>query len=218
MALVRDSSGKILFAKGDFQAGAALENMGEADTSGMRQWVLSHSKTGMVPLARMPRTVLVHNRAEKGYVKVWYGVRDGQMYPDGAVSDDKSTWLQPGEDLYLPTEIALGLFGMFGIDGPEANKERLRVIIMHGNWQFEGIPFEGSKKNVSMNIIGPPPKLPDLMLSFVDQRNKSLSEPISFFDWCVGTTRYRKQVDKAIAHRDAEELEIRKREFSLEPA
>ena len=217
MPLERDANGNILRAVGGFQATSPISGMGGPD-SGMAHWVASHAKTGMVPLHKMPKTVRVENRAEKGYVKQWFGVVNGELYPEGARDDDPATWIQPGDTIYLPTEIALTLFGFFGSDGQKSMEERERVIKMFGDWQYEGIPFEGSRRQVSMHKVGPPPNLPDFILSFVDQRMKPLGEPVSLFDWCVGTKpRWHVTKDKAIKERDAEELERRIR-WALQPA
>jgi hypothetical protein len=151
--------------------------------------------------ARMAKII---NRAEKGNIKTYCSRFDGGMYPDGAIDDDRSTWLQPGEEMTVSMDAALHFCGNVwepkAADGPD-------MIDKYGGWLYETPPEKGLTGGPPpMNRIGPPPFMPDLLVVQVDQRGREMHERISIWDRYVGNTLYNRPQRPHEAERQQEYL------------
>lgn len=130
------------------------------------------------PLAHLPKTIEVRNRAQLGNVKVWSGGFDSVMYPEEA-TEDRTTWLQPGESMILPLEAALHFFG--NIFNPNF-ENAVAVIEACGGFQIEprGEMHPDAKNIPPPRIIGGPLFLPDFIITGKDGRGR-----VTFGPWAI---------------------------------
>lgn len=129
----------------------------------------------------------ITNRAKKGYVKYFSGAYAGEIYPDGA-TDDKTTWLAPGESITVPLEVALHLCGNFLRDDVVDKDE---IVKRYGDWDYEPAPIAGfAGGRAPLNVIGPPIRFPDLLVVQIDQRGREMGEPVAIYDRYLGDARY----------------------------
>lgn len=134
-----------------------------------------------------PKTWRVLNRAEHGHVKVWADAFNGEMFPEGA-TDDKRTWLQPGESMVLPLEAGLHFFGnifLANSPDPAARKmlvENARLIIERtGGYEVE-TQASNPANHPDYRVIGPPIGLPDFIISPLDGRERVVGKPVAIYD------------------------------------
>lgn len=138
-------------------------------------------------LSGAQRIARITNRAEKGYVKFYSGTFGGQVYPDGA-TDEKETWLGPGEQMLVPVEVAMHFCGNFLAEGIA---DRDEIVNRYGGWDYEPIPITGvSGGRAPMNIIGPPIRFPDLLVVQIDQRGREIGEPVAMYERYLDGMRY----------------------------
>jgi hypothetical protein len=129
----------------------------------------------------LARTIRIVNRAMKGPLKdqPFLGSFNGELYPDEVDSLDPATWLQPGEYMDVPKEVAFHLVG--NVWDPTL-PDRMHVINRHGGPQYQK-PL-GGKANpgaAAMTVIGLP-LLPDLVVGEVNARGKNAGVWIEVFD------------------------------------
>lgn len=112
----------------------------------------------------LSRTIRIINRAAKGPMagKAFAGKFDGQLWPEGAFEDDEESWLQPGEYMDVPKEVAWHLCGEF-LWNPAARDSRMDIVNRYGDWEYEGYPDGISGGRPKMVRVGLPP-LPDLVV------------------------------------------------------
>lgn len=134
-----------------------------------------------------PKTWRVFNRAERGHVKVWMDSFNGEAYPEGS-TDDKRTWLQPGESMVLPLDAGLHLFGnifLANSTDPAARKtlvESARQIIERtGGFELE-TQAANPANHPELRVIGGPIGLPDFIISPLDGRERVVGKPVALYD------------------------------------
>lgn len=117
----------------------------------------------------LSRNLRIVNRASRGPMagRAFAARFDGQMWPEGADNDDESTWLQPGEYMDVPKDVALHFCGNIW-DSSLPNK--LDVIQRYGDWRYkEG---QGGTGGMAKMVREGPPELPDLAVIELDGRSK----------------------------------------------
>jgi hypothetical protein len=129
----------------------------------------------------LSRTIRIVNRGEKGPMagKPYLGVFDGEQYPDEVDSLDQTTWLQPGEYMDVPKEVAFHLVG--NVWDPTL-PDRMNIINRHGGPQY--MKPIGGKTNpgaATMQMVGLP-KIPDLVVAEVNARGRESGKWIEVFD------------------------------------
>ncbi len=171
------------------------------------------------PVERMfkgaPKQWRVTNRARLGNVKVWNGTFDGERFPEGA-TDDKNTWLQPGESMFVPIEAGLHFVGnVFDPRAPEA----IEVIERCGGFELE-TEASAPGKNAPVRVIGGPIGLPDFVVECIDGRGKIVSEPVAVYERYDKATRARrvrrKGHDPEVLAAETELLQQRIAEYTME--
>lgn len=122
-------------------------------------------------LSRMMRIV---NRAMKGPLKgqPFMGCADSLQWPDDVDSDDERTWLQPGEYMDVPKDVA---FVMFGNLWDPSRPDRQDIIRKYGNHPFEPPKDEKVAGQAPMIPTGCPP-IPDLVVYEVNARGQRAGE------------------------------------------
>ena len=167
------------------------------------------------PLAGLPKTFEVFNRAQLGNVKVWAAGFDSVMYPEGA-TEDRTTWLQPGESLNVSLEVVLHFFG--NIFHPTF-QGACDVIEACGGFQCEprGELYSSPKGIAPPRIIGGPLFLPDFILTGKDGRNKIAFGPFALYEvYDKLTRRLRKNpilTNEALKDEESRLLEDRLAEY-----
>lgn len=164
-----------------------------------------------------PKFWRVTNRAQEGHVKVWMGAFNGEVYPEGA-TDDKRTWLKPGESMLIPLEAGLHFFGnVFDPRLPEAAD----VVERFGGLELE-TEEKTPGKNAPVRVIGGPIGLPDMLIEPIDGRMRAVGAPVAVYE-----LYWNKLKSRGILHRpskknpeqreiEREELLQRAREYQLE--
>lgn len=168
-------------------------------------------------MAGAPKFYRVKNRATQGHVQVWMGVFNGEAYPDGAIGDDKHTWLQPGDEMLIPLEAALHFFGnVFDPRAPEA----MEIIERCGGFELE-TQKSNPGKNPEVRVIGGPIGLPDFVITPIDGRFKVIGNGVPLYAHYWDAVR--KRVLKSRKDKDPEILATEKllladriREYTLE--
>jgi hypothetical protein len=141
----------------------------------------------------LARNFKITNRAKIGprAGKPFMTCVGGETYPEGANGDDPSTWLQPGEGMFVDRSTAMYICGNV-FDRLLPDKQD--IIRRYGDWEFEGIPEQGVVGRIPpLKIIGPPRYMPDLVVEQVDQRGKRMGEPIAMFELYTKGQVFRKQ-------------------------
>jgi hypothetical protein len=164
-----------------------------------------------------PKFWKVTNRANMGNVKVWSGVFNGEMFPDGCSPEDKHTWLQPGDSMMVSLEAALHFFGnVFDPRAPEA----MEIIERCGGFELE-TQKSNPGRNAEVRVIGGPIGLPDFVITPIDGRLKSIGVSVELYPHYWGSVR--KKVLKVRKDRDPDVVENEKlllaeriREYTLE--
>jgi hypothetical protein len=127
----------------------------------------------------LSRTIRIVNRAAKGPLegKPFCAAVNGEMWPEGAAGDLDS-WLQPGEYMDVPKDVALHICG--NVWDP-ALPNRADVISRYGDWQYEEQPLGVAGKVAPMRKVGPP-AVPDLVATEVDGRGKEKGDWKAIYD------------------------------------
>lgn len=198
------------------RAGGVVATIGEQSIARSEQL----RKNGAERVFRgAPRSWEVENRAELGNVKVWQGAFNGELFPEGS-TDDKRTWLQPGEKMLLPIEAGLHFFGNV-FDA--SNGDALAVIERCGGFVLEGA--EKQEMRSPARIIGPPIGLPDFIIRPVDGRMRLVGDPIPIYErytnatkklWQLPTAAYTRNVE--LREMEADRLRQRLAEYTLDDA
>lgn len=128
----------------------------------------------------LSRHIRIVNRGAKGPCKgkAFLGVHDGQLWPDAADPEDPETWLQPGEYMDVPKDVALHLVG--NVWDPKL-PSRQDIIRRYGDVAYEIAP--GGKtdpRNTPMTAIDAAP-VPDLIVCEISG-DKPLSEYKAIFE------------------------------------
>lgn len=195
-------------------AGGVVGSIGEQSIA--RSQVLRNQGAERV-FRGAPQFWQVTNRAQLGNVKVWRGGFNGDVFPEGA-TEDKRTWLQPGDKMVLPIEAGLHFMGnLFDPRCPEARE----VIERCGGFLLEG------KKETPMRdsprIIGGPIGLPDFVVEPIDGRMRRVGEPVAVYElydkatrkfWKLPTSRYLE--DKQLVAEEKALLEQRLAEYTID--
>jgi hypothetical protein len=129
----------------------------------------------------LARTIRIVNRAAKGPLagKPYIGVYNGELYPDETDGLDQTTWLQPGEYMDVPKEVA---FHLVGNVWDASLPDRMNIVNRHGGPRYARPT--GGKANpgaAAMQIVGLP-ALPDLIVAEVNGRGKESGAWIEVFD------------------------------------
>ena len=123
-----------------------------------------------------PKFWRIINRAKLGYVQVWSDSFHGELYPEGA-TEDKRTWLQPGEEMIIPMDAGLHFFGnIFDPRCPDA----LSIIARTGGFVLEGQTLASLR--TPPRIIGGPIGLPDFIIEPLDGRNRLVGQPVAIYE------------------------------------
>jgi hypothetical protein len=162
------------------------------------------------PDPRMPAMtsqIKVTNRAEKGALKGkgCFLTYNGIQYPENVNPLDESTWIKPGDVVFIDKEIIVGNFGYIFAPDPVSGKlyteaGRDNVLNRFGGWEYNGTQREHiSQRSMtsSNSIVGPPLFLPDLLLVQINSRGKEVGQTVSIFDEVERNQSYqRRTVDK----------------------
>lgn len=135
----------------------------------------------LVEFNKLSRTIRIVNRAEVGPLKgkPFMGVHSGEQYPDEIDSLDDSTWLQPGEYMDVPKEVALHLCG--NLWDPSL-PGKVDVTNRYGGLQYVP-PAGGSVAGRTAPMIARGmPLLPDLMACEINTRGKVSGEWKSMYE------------------------------------
>lgn len=129
----------------------------------------------------LSRSIRLVNRAQKGPMKdkPFCGVHDGILWPDGADPEDDTTWLQPGEYMDVPKEVA---FHMCGNIWDPTLPNKADILKRYGDYEYS--EPQGGKTNpqgAPMIAVGPA-ALPDLLVAEASARGKQQSEWKAIFD------------------------------------
>ena len=119
----------------------------------------------------LARSMRIVNRASKGPLagKAFMAKCNGEAWPDGADNDDEGSWLQPGEYMDVPKDVALYLCG--NLWDPKL-PDRMDIIHRYGDFQYQGTEWgQGTGRMPPMVRVGFPP-LPDLAVSEIDGRHR----------------------------------------------
>jgi hypothetical protein len=168
-------------------------------------------------MAGAPKFWQVKNRAENGNVKVWMGVFNGELFPDGCDPDDKHTWLQAGDSMMLPLDAALHFFGnVFDPRTPEA----MEIIERCGGFELE-TQKANPGRNAEVRVIGGPIGLPDFVITPIDGRLKPIGISVELYPHYWGAVRkkvlkVRKDKDPEVVENERLLLAERIREYTLE--
>jgi hypothetical protein len=172
-----------------------------------------------------PKQWRITNRAERGHVKVWMDSFNGEVYPEDA-TDDKRTWLQPGQSMVLSLEAGLHFFGnifMANSTDPAARKmlvEAARTIIERtGGFELE-TQAANPGKNPELRVIGGPIGLPDFIIAPLDGRERVVGKPVAIYDvyWSLtkGIVKPRRGNEPSVLATERALLEERIREYTLD--
>lgn len=118
----------------------------------------------------LSRTMRVVNRGMKGPMKgrAFLGVANGEQWPENVDADDESTWLQCGEFMDVPKDVAFILFG--NLWDPR-RPDRTDIIRKYGNHPFTPPPDEKVSGMAPMTPQGCPP-IHDLVIYEIDSRGR----------------------------------------------
>jgi len=176
--------------------GPVGEPMGDVGTA--RRAVKADKAEDLVPDFRaLTRTVRIINRGEKGTLdredgtpgtlhRGFMACVNGELYPDGADPEDEDTWLQPGEYMDVPKDVAISIAGnCFDPVLPDRND----IIRRYGDFQYQEGP--AILRNAPTVKVGPP-ALPDLVLQQVDGRGRLVGEPRAIWDLYLKGVTYSK--------------------------
>lgn len=132
------------------------------------------------PTNQYPNTYEVVNRAQKGNVKIWAQGFDSVMYPEGA-TDDRTTWLQPGDKMVLSKD---AVFHFFGNLFHPTKQGAIDVIEACGGFELEAkSEFISDAKGVApARIVGGPLFLPDFIITPIDGRGRVVGTPFALYD------------------------------------
>lgn len=123
----------------------------------------------------LSRTMRIINRAEHGPMKnkAFSVVHNSEIWPDGADREDESTWLQPGEYMDVPKDVALHICG--NIWDPRL-PDKSDIIHRYGDFEYEPTAWgQGSGRMPKAVPVGPPP-IPDIIVCELDGRSQPKSE------------------------------------------
>jgi len=132
------------------------------------------------PLSGLPKTFEIFNRAKLGNVKYWAQAFDSVMYPEDA-TEDRTTWLGPGEKATLPLDAVLHFFGNIFHPTFEGAKA---VIEACGGFLLEprAEQHPDAKNIPPARIIGGPLFLPDFIITGYSGRAKIAFGPFSLYE------------------------------------
>lgn len=121
----------------------------------------------------LSRTIRIVNRAAKGPLagKAVIFVFGGEIWPDGAAGDFQDSWLQPGEYMDVPKDVALHICGNLWDPALPSKQD---IIGRYGDFQYEEHPNGVAGRMAPMVRTGPP-SLPDLAVCEVDGRGREKS-------------------------------------------
>lgn len=120
----------------------------------------------------LSRSIRIVNRASKGPMagKPFMAKSNGESWPEGADNDFPETWLQPGEYMDVPKDVALHLVG--NVWDPRL-PDKQDIILRYGDWDYKGNKWgEGSGRMPAMVRSGLP-SLPDLAVTEINGRHKA---------------------------------------------
>lgn len=183
--------------------------------SAIAKSVAQRNNTVEFSLAHLPKNFEVFNRAKLGNIQVWARGFDSVTYPEGA-TDDKSTWLAPGETMNLPLDAVLHFFG--NIFSPSFDMA-VSVIEACGGFLLEprGEMHADARNIPPPRIVGGPLYLPDFILTGKDGRNRIAFGPFALYEeYDKLTRRLRKNPilqNKALIASEAELLQERLEEY-----
>lgn len=118
----------------------------------------------------LSRNIIIVNRAEKGPQagKPFAHSFNSEAWPEGASTYDRSTWLQPGEYMIVPKDVALHICGNLW---DQSLPDKMSIIQRYGDWKYDAKEEALVGRMARMVRIGPPP-LPDLLACELDGRGK----------------------------------------------
>lgn len=118
----------------------------------------------------LSRTIRIVNRAAKGPSKdrPFVAAVNGEVWPDGALGDHPDTWLQPGEYMDVPKDVALHICGNLW---DPALPNKADIIGRYGDFEYKEQPNGVAGRMAPMTRSGPPP-IPDLGACELDGRSK----------------------------------------------
>jgi hypothetical protein len=150
-----------------------------------------------------PKFWRVTNRAKLGHVQVWASSFNGETYPEGA-TDDKRTWLKPGESMMVTIEAGLHFFGnVFDPRAPEA----IEIIERTGGFELE-TQKSNPGKNAEVRVIGGPVGLPDFIIEPIDGRMRAVGGHVEIYPLYWNAVKRR--VLKTRKDRDPDVIEAEK--------
>lgn len=129
----------------------------------------------------LARIIRIVNRGMKGPLKGkgFCGKCNSEMWPEGADPQDEETWLQPGEYMDVPKDVALYFVG--NLWDPKL-PDRIDIIQRYGGPQYERPTNDKvDMRNAPMNAVGPAP-LPDLLVCEVGRSDMPASDYRAVFD------------------------------------
>ncbi len=118
----------------------------------------------------LSRNLRIVNRATRGPMagKSFCARFDGQIWPEAADNEDETTWLQPGEFMDVPKDVAIHICG--NIWDPNL-PNKMDIIQRYGDWKYRATPDGSVGRMAAMVREGPPP-IPDLAVIELDGRSK----------------------------------------------
>lgn len=149
-----------------------------------------------------PQFWRVTNRAQHGHVKVWMGAFNGEVYPEGA-TEDKRTWLQPGESMMLSIDAGLHFLGnVFDPRAPEAAD----VIERNGGLELETEAKQPGNRP-QLRVVGGPIGLPDFVVEPINGRQQRVGQPVSVYELYWGKLK-RSGILHRASQRDPEQRAV----------
>jgi|GEM_PF-3728353 len=120
----------------------------------------------------LSRSIRIVNRAAKGPMagKPFMARCNGEAWPEGSDNDDESTWLQPGEYMDVPKDVALHMVG--NVWDPKL-PDKQDIILRYGDYQYQETPWGTASGRMPKMIRTGPPPLPDLAVTEVNGRHKT---------------------------------------------
>lgn len=146
---------------------------------------------------QLARIIRIINRGKKGPMagKPFAARFNSEVWPEGADDHDPASWLQPGEYMDVPKDVALHIVG--NVWDPTL-PSKMDIIKRYGDVEYEAPPSgKSDPRNASMTAVGPPP-LPDLVVCEMGRGDQPASAYIAVFDlYCPQWARAEKELVKA---------------------
>ncbi len=137
----------------------------------------------------LSRSIRIVNRASKGPCagQPFMAKCNGEAWPEGADNEYPETWLQPGEYMDVPKDVALHMVG--NVWDPTLPSKQ-DIILRYGDYDYKGNKWgEASGRMPAMVRTGFPP-LPDLAVSEVNGRHKEVGGWKCIFDLYLKGERF----------------------------